>query len=66
MKRAILLLPFRLQRSGANHQHARDIVISRQELASRNGLDGLAQAHLVCEQRTLCKGKMQHAFALIG
>ena len=40
--------------------------LRRQELARGDGLDGLAEAHLVGEQRAFAEGEMQHAFALIG
>jgi hypothetical protein len=37
-----------------------------QQGARGNRLDGLAQAHLVGEQRAAGKREVQHAFALIG
>ena len=61
-----LLLPFRLERGRAHHQHTLDALAAGQELAGGDRLDGLAEAHLVGQQRPLAECKMQHAFALIG
>ena len=37
-----------------------------QQGAGGDGLDGLAQAHFVGQQRALGEGQVQHALALIG
>jgi hypothetical protein len=60
-----LLFPLRLERGGADHQDAGDALVARQQIAGRDGLYGLAEAHLVGEERALSERKMQHAFALI-
>ena len=61
-----LLLPLGLERGRADHQHARDVLALGQQLAGRDRLHGLAEAHLVGEQRALAEGQVQHALALIG
>ncbi len=61
-----LLLPFRLERGRTHDQHAFDALAAGQKLASGDRLDGLAEAHLVGQQRPFSECKMQHAFALIG
>ena len=61
-----LLLPLRLERGRAHHQHALDALAAGQELAGGDRLDGLAEAHLVGQQGPLAECEMQHAFALIG
>ena len=60
-----LLLPFRLDRGRADHQHAPDALAPAQELARRDRLDGLAESHFVGQQGAFAEGKVQHAFDLI-
>ena len=60
-----LLLPFRLKRSWANNQHSAYMLSAGQQLAGRNRLDGLSEAHFVGQQCPLAECKMQHAFTLI-
>jgi len=51
-----LLLPFRFDRSGGDDKHALDALRPRQNFAGGDGLDGLAEAHLVGQERALVKG----------
>jgi hypothetical protein len=60
-----LLLPFRLERGGTDHQDALHTVAAGQKLASRNGLHRFTQAHLVGQERAFGESEMQHAFALV-
>ena len=60
-----LLLPLRLERRGRNHEHATGLAEPMQQRARGDGLNGLAQAHFVRQQRAFGEGQVQHAFALI-
>src|SRR5204863_319589 len=46
-------------------QHTRNVLAAGQKLAGRDRLDGLAEAHLVGEQRALSEREMQHALTLV-
>jgi len=61
-----LLFPLGLQRGRAHHQHARDVSAAGEEFTGGDGLDGLAQSHLVGEQGAFAKGEVRHAGPLIG
>ncbi len=61
-----LLLPLALQRRRTDHQHARNAVEAAQQFCRRNRLDGLAETHVVGQQRALAEREVQHAVALIG
>ena len=60
-----LLLPFGLERGRRDDQHAGSLAEPVQQRAGGDGLDGLAQPHLVGQQRALGEGQVQHAFALV-
>ena len=62
---AYLVLPFALERSRHDHEHARDSNRLVQEQRGGNRLDGLAKAHFVCKQRTSLPGEMERTFALV-
>ena len=60
-----LLFPLRLQRHGRHHEHALDAAQLAQQGAGGDRLHGLAEAHVVGEQRALPKRQVQHAVDLI-
>ena len=60
-----LLLPFRLDRCGRDHEHARDAFLPREQFAGGDRLHGLAEAHLIGKQRALVKREMRRAVFLI-
>ena len=61
-----LLLPLGLERSGRDDEHALRLAQAVQQRAGGDGLDRLAEAHLVGEQGAFGECQVQHAFALIG
>jgi hypothetical protein len=61
-----LLLPLPLERGWADDEHALDAAQAPEELAGGDGLDGLAEAHLVRQQGPLGEGQMEHALPLVG
>ncbi len=60
-----LLLPFSLERGRRDHQHAVGLAEPMQQGAGGNGLDGLAQAHFIGQQRAFGEREVQHPLALI-
>lgn len=60
-----LLFPFRLQRRRANDEDPLDAFAPRQQLAAGDGLDGLAEPHVVGEQSALAESEVHRALALI-
>ena len=60
-----LLLPFAFERRRAHHQHTGDPVQPAQQFGGGDRLDGLAEAHVVGQQRALAEGEVEHALALI-
>jgi hypothetical protein len=60
-----LLFPFRLQRRRADDEDPLDALAPRQQLAAGDGLDGLAERHVVGEQSALAEGEMHRSVALI-
>ena len=61
-----LLLPLGLQGGRGDDQHARGLAEPVEQSAGGNGLDSLAQAHLVGQQCAFGEGEVKHAFALVG
>ena len=66
VKRAICSSHSALSEAGQTTRTRAMPLRRRQQLAGRDGLDGLAEAHLVGEQRALAERQMQHALALVG
>ena len=66
MKRAICSSHSALSEAGQTTSTRCDALAAGQELAGRDRLDRLAEAHLVGQQRALAESEMQHAFALVG
>ena len=60
-----LFLPFALQRGRRDDQHALHPPEPPQQRAGGHRLDGLAEAHLVGQQRALGASEVQHPLALI-
>ena len=61
-----LAFPLILERGGAHHKHLRYISRLHQHLGSANGLHGLAQTHLVGNERASGGGGKAYAFSLVG
>jgi hypothetical protein len=61
-----LAFPLVLERSRADHQHALGSEVARENLHRRDGLHGLAEAHLVADQRASGTRGEEGAFALVG
>ena len=61
-----LLLPFGLDGRGRHDQDARNPLLPREDLAGGDGLQRLAEPHLVGEQGPFVTGEMRGAFPLIG
>ena len=60
-----LLFPLRLERGWADDEHPFNALASRQQLAGCDGLDRLAEPHVVGKERPLAEGQVQRAKALI-
>ena len=60
-----LALPLVLERGRADDQHALDAEVPGHDLRGGDGLDGLAQAHLVADQAAAGAGGEQRALALV-
>ena len=60
-----LALPLIFERGRADHQHPCDAEMPRQYFRCGNGLDGLAQPHLVADQCPAGPDREQRAFGLI-
>jgi hypothetical protein len=58
--------PLQLQRCRADHQHALDTVVAVQPVGCRDGLQRLAQAHVVRQQGATATGEKGDALGLIG
>ena len=61
-----LALPLVFERGRADHQHFRDTKMPCQYFGRRNGLYGLAQPHIVADQRPAGPHREQSALGLIG
>ena len=59
------VLPLMLERRRAYHQDALNTEVAREQLGRGDGLDGLAQAHLVADQRAAGARGEQRAFGLV-
>lgn len=63
---ADLFLPLGLERGGGYDEHAGGAAEAVEEGAGGDGLDGLAEAHLVGEEGPFLEGEVEHALALVG
>src|SRR5262249_7485145 len=61
-----LLLPFGFDGSGRHDENPPDALFPRQYLAGGDGLRGLAEPHLVGQERAFVEGQMRRALTLIG
>ena len=61
----ISVFPLGLEGGRRDHQHALGFAQPMQQCAGSDGLDRLAQAHLVGQERALGECEVQHAFTLI-
>ena len=59
-------LPLVFQRSRADHQHLRHAEMPRQDFRRGDGLDGLAQAHVIADQGASGAHREQRALGLVG
>ncbi|MFT4247148.1 MAG: hypothetical protein QM581_03790 [Pseudomonas sp.] len=61
-----LALPLILERGRADHQHPAHAEMAGQDLGRGDRLDGLAQAHVVADQRAPGSHREQRALGLVG
>src|SRR5690606_19392786 len=61
-----LVSPLALERSGTNHEHALDIRLLREELRDADSLYGLAEPHVVRQDRAPRADREGDAVELIG
>lgn len=61
-----LLFPLALERGGRDGQHATRLAQPVEQRAGGDGLDRLAEAHLVGQQGAFGEGEVEHPLALVG